>query len=381
MNDNENTQTVDQPDTGAPEPAAPQPAEPAQPNDQPENGSTQQEASHEEEPVDAHSTAEAAMQKLLPEPEGTPKEGEEGESKGQEAASDGTPPAPGKEYGKPADAQGAAPAQPKVPGEKPQPKELTDADLVRSIPSERGRERIAKLLSEGRQSQQQVQQFQQAVQSAGLDQESFSNLLQISQLVSSPNQQDIERGLQMFEQVRTSLYRSLNREAPGVDALDGFDDLKEKVKSMGMDRKDAVAIAQSRREQVARAQQLQAQQAMAQDQQQFVQRIEHFKQSAMQAIKTRANDIDFQAKLDILTKQLSDPQRLQRLVSTMPPEAWPDMLLTMYDSIQAPVRAAPRPVARPLAGRTPSGLGRRTGDRGPVTAETAVEKQMQEMGL
>ena len=201
-----------------------------------DNGSDSQDAPEDQGDQESLSSADIIAKNIedmglseKTEPKSEPKS----EPKGDEGGSDDA----SQDASQP-QKQSEVKAEEKPAGDKPQETQQAkkteaeeEAELLDGVKSERGRQRLQKLLSDGRGYRTQLQQMRQTIANAGLDPESFGNLLEISRLCNSNSQDDITRGLQMLENVRGTLYRALGREAPGIDLLNGFDDLQERSRA------------------------------------------------------------------------------------------------------------------------------------------------------
>lgn len=284
---------------------------------------------------------------------------------------------------KPAAKQPEAPAKEEKPEEQPKPAaspEQEEAELVKAIPSERGRKRMTQLLREGREARTNLDSFRRVVSDSGLDQESFGNLLTITKLCSSANPQDLDRGLKMLEDVRTALYRQVGREAPGVDLLAGQSDLQERVKAMGISREDALAIARGRQAEAAQKAQYEAARQEQAEQAAFMAKLDNFKQVTTQAFAAHQNDLDFNERIAVLQKRFT-PQEIIRFARDVPPEQWGPTLMYYYDMagdmVQKPA-AQPRPNV--IAGRPSRAAGARVNAKVAATPE-GIAARMEELGL
>ena len=283
----------------------------------------------------------------------------------------------------PAAKQPEAPAKEEKPEEQPKPAaspEQEEAELVKAIPSERGRKRMTQLLREGREARTNLDSFRRVVSDSGLDQESFGNLLTITKLCSSANPQDLDRGLKMLEDVRTALYRQVGREAPGVDLLAGQSDLQERVKAMGISREDALAIARGRQAEAAQKAQYEAARQEQAEQAAFMAKLDNFKQVTTQAFAAHQNDLDFNERIAVLQKRFT-PQEIIRFAREVPPEQWGPTLMYYYDMagdmVQKPA-AQPRPNV--IAGRPSRAAGARVNAKVAATPE-GIAARMEELGL
>lgn len=251
----------------------------------------------------------------------------------------------------------------------------SEADLLACVKSERGKERLSKLLAEGRQNSETLQAMQRTINSAGLDKESFSNLMEISRLVSSNDPQEIERGLKAFEDVRTRMYQSLGREAPGVDLLAQYPDLAQKVNGMTMSREDALQIVQARQVQAAEKERYAAQKA----QQQELSRIQSFGQQVQQTFAARSKEADFDARIEVLKKHFSRPGVVQQFVASNPPENWASALMWMYDNVSMPTAQSTSNPAPITQNRARSAGIRVSNIKGGSV--DSIEERMRELGL
>lgn len=283
----------------------------------------------------------------------------------------------------PAAKQPEVPAKEEKPEEQPKPAaspEQEEAELVKAIPSERGRKRMTQLLREGREARTNLDSFRRVVSDSGLDQESFGNLLTITKLCSSANPQDLDRGLKMLEDVRTALYRQVGREAPGVDLLAGQSDLQERVKAMGISREDALAIARGRQAEADQKAQYEAARQEQAEQAAFMAKLDNFKQVTTQAFAAHQNDLDFNERIAVLQKRFT-PQEIIRFAREVPPEQWGPTLMYYYDMagdmVQRPV-AQPRPNV--IAGRPSRAAGARVNAKVAATPE-GIAARMEELGL
>lgn len=289
---------------------------------------------------------------------------------GQQAAPAEKPAAEPQE--KPAE---AAPQPPKAPATP----EQEEADLVKGVASERGRQRLTQLLREGREARTGLETVRQMVTNSGLDQESFGNLMTITKLCSSSNPNELERGLQLLEEVRASLYRQVGREAPGVDLLAGQKDLQDRVNAMQLNREDALAIARGREAQEAQKAKMQAEMQAQQETAAFQQKLEGFKTSTMSALSARQNDLDFQQRIERLVKHFT-PQEIQRFVTEVPPEAWSSTIMYYYDLMGNVAPQAVVPRANPIVGRPARAAGTRLGVNKKDTPD-GIASVIDEMGL
>ncbi len=292
-----------------------------------------------------------------PEPHGEPKEEPKDERSPVEKGIDELDigPQDPKSAEKPADKSGEEPpkAQPETKEPPKEPKkpltpEEEDAMLLAGVKSERGKARLQRLFAESRESREQLQAVHNVIQRSGLDREGFANVLEICRLCSSKDSVDQENGLKALDQVRAEIYKAFGREAPGVDMLEGFDDLKKRVEEYGLQRNEAIEIANARRLIAERNAQVQAQNRAQQEAQETQRRLQSFGTMAMNAFKERSHEVDFDAKIEAMQKYFSRPGAIQQFVATHRPETWTSALLWMYDNVGVQHRPpeSPRPLTQ-----------------------------------
>lgn len=266
---------------------------------------------------------------------------------------------------------------PAEPPKRPLTEEEEEASLLEGVKTSRGKERLQRLLSDGRTSRKQIQAFQQVIQSAGLDRDSFANLISICRLCSSADERDRTQGLAMLEQVRSEVYKTLGQEAPGVDLLDGFEDLKAKVKDFQMERSDALQIAKARMMEAERKKQQSEALSVQQEAAAMQQRCQNFSQTAMSTFRARTSDPDFDARMMKIYDYFQQPGRIQEFVKSHQPEEWTSALMWLYEN--ATPTSTPRQQVTPLTQNRTRSVGRAAVTRDGTPA--GIMAHIEEMGL
>lgn len=322
----------------------------------------QQEGTDSGEEIDPASQVEAAMKELGLDKDPEPADEEPSDSKDENDSDD------------------AKKGEDKPASDKPKTEEEEEAEVLAGVKTERGKERLQKMLAERKQARTQLEQLQGFIRNSGLDMDAFSNLMAIARMVSSPDPETQSKGLMALDSVRSELYKQIGKEAPGVDLLDGFDDLKKKVDAMELSREDALSIAKGRAVEMRQAEEMKQKQLIAQEHQ----RLQSFGDTAIKAFQQRSNDPFFSAKVDEIQKYFSKPGMIEQFVRTTPPERWVDSLLWLYDRVQPPAGSAARPA--PVSTGTPitTQRARSTGNRVPQGLQDnadGIMKLMESMGL
>lgn len=190
----------------------------------------------------------------------------------------------------------------------------------------------------------------------------YSQALDYIRLVNSPRREDKERALTVMQAEMNALARMLGKPLPGVNLLEGHDDLIADVGAgrMTMERASELAAARERVKyegQVATANS--NQQAAAERRQREV----GAGVKALNAVEARLtrDDPNYAAKRPILIRQLKP------VLSRLPPSEWAATFQNAYDAlpIMAPRQATPAapaggtppnvPKNTPLSARQPAG--------------------------
>lgn len=258
--------------------------------------------------------------------------------------------------------------------------EQEEAELLEGVKSERGRERIQRVFAERKQLEQDLGDFRQMVRSTGMTADEFAQSLEFGRLAKSDDPQQLAVALEMVEAQRAQLYQRLGREAPGVDLLQGHDDLRQAVDNMEISRERAVELASLRRTQQQQRQQQQVARQAELSNQEFNTSMQQASQAMEQYLASRVNEADHPARMSALTAHFKDPARMQEFVSTYTtPQQMLAAVKFMYDNIrvappaQQPVRREQPIRSRPAALGTPAPGGDTPADR--------LAARMEQMGL
>jgi hypothetical protein len=173
----------------------------------------------------------------------------------------------------------------------------------------------------------------------------LSAYLEFNRMLQSGDPKDWESALQMVENQRAALYKSLGREPDdgGVDLLAEFPDLKQKVTEAQITREDALEIAQGRRERAAGEQRSQQQRS----EQQTVQQRKQAQDNALKEIETwtaglEKSDIDYKAKEEKLLEQVDE------VIKNYPADKWIPTLKLLYSGIAVQKASSPNRGQQPL---------------------------------
>ena len=218
-----------------------------------------------------------------------------------------------------------AEAAPKQTAEAP-----TDEELIRAIPSERGRSRIQQIVAERQQALQASQNFLEAVTGAGYDDETFSQVLQLGRWISSPDREDRVRAMQFLETVRENIAKDIGEPVEGKDVLDP--DLREKVNNLELTEDGALEILRARR-------QLQSQKADAEALQRFRdqqtandQAIQQGRNVVVQTLAAHKQELDYAPRIRAVRDWLQNPANMQQIINQGPGN-WGNAVEFLYRNI------------------------------------------------
>lgn len=277
----------------------------------------------------------------------------------------GDKPAAGDE--KPAAPKPEDEAKPAANVDEQRTPEQEEAELLEGVKSERGKDRIRQVFAKSKQLEQDMTEFKQLVTSTGMSPQDFAQTLEFGRLVNSGDEKDIRVALEMIEGQRAALYQKLGVEAPGIDLLEGQDDLKAAVDNMEITRDKAVELAKFRKSEAAKAQQQQQVQASTERQQQFQQTVQSAAGAMEAYLNTRANEVDHPARMKVITSHFQNPANLQAFITTYQPNQWAATIKMMYDGIVVPPTQQahqPQPIrSRPSQLGTPAAQGATPADR------------------
>lgn len=250
--------------------------------------------------------------------------------------------------------------------------EQEEAELLEGVKSERGKERIKAVFAKSKELETDIKEFRELVNSTGMSPQDFAQTLEFGRLVNSGKESDIKVALEMVEAQRTALYAKLGVEAPGVDLLEGHDDLKTQVENLEITRAAAVELAKHRKNDSTQRQRQQTQEQSQQDQQQFVQTVQQASTAMEAYLETRKNEVDHIPRMKVLSDHFRDPAKMQAFVTTYRPDQWAATVKMMYDNVT---------VARPAGGGNNQPLRSRPANLGQAstTGQSPMDRMMSRM--
>lgn len=253
---------------------------------------------------------------------------------------------------------------------------LEDDEIIASIQSERGKNRVREIISSKRQAEEQATQLRSEMESirqllveASMDQNSMAEYLSFNKLLASGNIEDLRKAADIAGQVYKNLLSRVGEPTADYDPVSEFPDLM-RMRDETFDLSPELAL-QSARERKER-QQLEArlrglesqhhqQQQIQANLQQAERDVQNFQIAAQRYFDSKSKDPDFAEKVRIIQDKFKDPQFAQNFHldmngNVMPLSASLKNLQMMYESI---VATAPARSPQPLRSR-PQSTGART---------------------
>jgi hypothetical protein len=303
---------------------------------------------------------------------------------------------PGETAANPAKPAGTAAADPNAavkPGATPAAKTDTpktaaqEADEIikeTGIKSERSQNRVREIVSRSHELQGKAQQletditeFRTLVQSSGLHPEEFVGMLETGRLMKSGNEADKRLAFDRISAQREQLAKELGIEAPGVDALADFPDLKKQVENMEITPQAALQLAKYKRQEIQQQQQQQVRQQSQQEMDGFKQSIQQASDTATQYFDTRKHEADYEPKMKQIHAKFKDPAFIQEFVSSYEPKQWFGIFKMMYDSIVIPSQSRNNNAQPARVRPTNLGMPAAAGDDNQVN----MQNTLQQMGI
>jgi hypothetical protein len=176
--------------------------------------------------------------------------------------------------------------------------------------------------------------------------EQYGQALGYLKLVNSPNRADREQALQFMQQEVAVLARMLGKPVPGVNMLEGHQDLIDEVATgrLSPERAQEIAAARAQAHFERRAGERREQENTV-TQQQIREREAGLKALNDLGIQLRATEPNiYAAKRKILIESLKP------VFKQIPPSEWAATFKRAYDALPAPAAPPPPPPPRPAAG-------------------------------
>jgi len=211
-----------------------------------------------------------------------------------------------------------------------------------------------------------VSQMRETVKDAGLNPESFSDVMAFAKEF---NTGDPKKALAMLDDKRNVLMLKIGEVVETPGPLDQFPDLKEKVENHDLSEADALKLAQA---EVAKKQANEAQEtkeAQDKDQTDYAASVKKYSDEVTAMEKQwKETDADYGSKKDILWSKLEG-------IRDQPPHLWPYLVKQSYDLISETVKQSGKPV------NPESPMGKDPGPEGVAEPKSLLEAFERNIGV
>lgn len=289
----------------------------------------------------------------------------DGDAQGDDKADGaGTAATPVGEDGKP-----VAPAGAKPDGDAPpvDPLERALNDPIPNALKKETKERIQTLAGKVRElvpaleeRNRDIEALMNPILETGATPVQYKQSLEYLRLVNSPSRADKEKALEIMQGEIVALATMLGKPVPGVNFLEGHDDLIQAVGSGKMTREHAIELAAAR---AAQGYQQKTEQRLALERQSGEEQARAVGEgrAALNALEValKGSDPHYMNKKAILIQQL------RPVFQRIHPSEWAATFRRAYDALPAP---APRPAPPPSTAANPSAASRSGGGNTPLRA-------------
>ena len=271
---------------------------------------------------------------------------------------------------------------------RPKTAEEEEMELLKHVKSERGRERIRSIISARKEAemlrseaQSEMDSFRKMIDMTGLDGRELAQTMEYGRLVNKGDEESLQRALNMLEVQRDMICKKLGREAPGIDLLSDFPDLKSAVDRKELSMDHALKLAKYERAERMRHQP----QSEPEDDMRIWQSEELI--GSLDGISAACNnyfrqyekEADHPAKMQRIYNYFADPDNLNNFLRTVAPPMWFNHVKFLYENMPVPSRQNDYSRQQPLRSRsTATGS---VADNPNMSNFDRIMKRMDDMGI
>lgn len=247
----------------------------------------------------------------------------------------------------------------------PKTAEEEEMELLKHVKSERGRERIKSIISARKEAemlrseaQSEMDNFKKLIDMTGLDGRDLAQTMEYGRLVNKGDDQSLQQALNILEAQRDMICKKLGREAPGVDLLSDFPDLKSAVgrKELSMDH--ALKLARyERAERMKHQARLQPEPQPENDMriwqsETLIGSLGGISAACDNYFRQYEREADHPAKMQRIYDYFADPDNMNKFLRTVPPPMWFNHVRFLYENMPVPSRKNDYPQQQPLRSRS-----------------------------
>ena len=263
--------------------------------------------------------------------------------------------------------------------------EEEELELLGTVKSERGRERIKSIISARREaesrleaSESAVKVFKDIIHSTGMEMEDVAATLNYGRLVTQGDPASLQEALGILERQREELCRRLGIEAPGVDLFADVPEIKTALERKELKKEHALRLAETERAERAVRERNREEYEKAYMAVDAVSNVAEFMKTMGMCLQPYTGEADHQAKMLKMFDYMSSPGWADSFIANVPQSMWASHIKYLYENLAVP---APRPAvtAQPLRS-SPVASGP-VADRPGMSHTERILRRIDEMGL
>ena len=263
--------------------------------------------------------------------------------------------------------------------------EEEELELLGTVKSERGRERIKSIISARREAESRLQESESAVKvfkdiihSTGMEMGDVAATHNYGRLVKQGYPASHQEALGILERQREELCRRLGIEAPGVDLFADVPEIKTALERKELKKEHALRLAETERAERAIRERNREEYEKAYMAVDAVSNVAEFMKTMGTCLQPYAGEADHQAKMLKMFDYMASPGWADSFIANVPQSMWASHIKYLYDNLAVP---APRPAvtAQPLRS-SPVASGP-VADRSGMSHTERILRRIDEMGL
>ena len=263
--------------------------------------------------------------------------------------------------------------------------EEEELELLKTVKSERGRERIKSIIAARREAEARLEQktsslneFQHLLRSTRLDPADLARTMEYGRLVSVGDPESLRSALNMLDEQREAICRKLGINAPGVDLFSDVPAIKESLERQELKMEDALKLAALERADRWRQVAVEEEQERDARLEEVFSHMGDFMKNAGAYFRQYEGGMDHQYKMQKLFDLLNDENWAMEFVSKVPHDMWFDHLKFLYDNVQAP-DVRPAVTAQPL--RSSPVASAPVADNPNLSSAERIMRRIDELGI
>ncbi len=275
---------------------------------------------------------------------------------------------------------------------RPKTAEEEEMELLKHVKSERGRERIKSIISARKEAemlrseaQSEMDSFKKLIDMTGLDGRDLAQTMEYGRLVNKGDEESLQRALNILEVQRDMICKKLGREAPGIDLLSDFPDLKSAVDRKELSMDHALKLAKYERAERMKHEAQYHSRPQTEDDMRIWQSetligsLDGISASCNNYFRQFEKEADHPAKMQRIYNYFADPDNMNNFLRTVAPPMWFNHVKFLYENMPVPSRQNDYSRQQPLRSRsTATGS---VADNPNMSNFDRIKKRMDDMGI